>query len=670
MKTTDPPSGVVEWYSGKTGERVYMHLKAKLTGRRMPDGTQYSSIVNLSEADADRLIANIKKDSRGYPGFNDGGGGAKFYENYEAYQKWLVEEYLENPFSAQVDEKIEDAAARRRINEAVKKAKEKREKAQAFISKTSAFRPGKRVSLKTTRMAGIVPKRAIPGGVDQKLASEPSEEVGIEPTKTMIGSLGRVTLDLVQINDNLDAIREVIIEDYKTTRETNKKEAEEYRKRIANRGRKLPKKDLGDSKKNLGEIIKPFVNGFFSGAGGAIRALAAFNLIEAFMNGDYLKVFKSLMGIGITFIPQIATMIAGSIIKSLLKGFARRRFGGGFGGGRMGSPMRGGGGVGGIGKLGAALSLGTGALALGSAFAASQQDDTSTETQDQTRLEELTTEQKGLTDTNIAAITQADLKKFEELNKKFEAAVDILLRNKGMIPAGAGGPGGGSSAGAEISNEEVNMDSSMRGSVTGQEFNNEQLVALAKKVGATDEEAVRLAAIAKYESGGDPRAHNDNYLRGGGDNSYGLWQINMLGRMGDQRRSQYGISRNEQLWDPVTNAQAALHTLRSSGWGAWTTNSKVTQRDLEQGRRNLRSSPPPTPPSPAQPAPPRRTPDQVSATPSSGPRVAVVPVPQLAGGDSPGSFNSNGSGAVASVDPKNYEDVYGKLYRTGWNVVG
>lgn len=39
-------------------------------------------------------------------------------------------------------------------------------------------------------------------------------------------------------------------------------------------------------------------------------------------------------------------------------------------------------------------------------------------------------------------------------------------------------------------------------------------------------------AVAMAESSGDPRAHNDTYQ----DNSYGLWQINMLGDPGPARR--------------------------------------------------------------------------------------------------------------------------------------
>lgn len=73
------------------------------------------------------------------------------------------------------------------------------------------------------------------------------------------------------------------------------------------------------------------------------------------------------------------------------------------------------------------------------------------------------------------------------------------------------------------------------------------------------------AAIAMAESSGNPRAYNGR----GSDQSYGLWQINMQGLLGPQRRAQFGLSQNEDLYDPATNARAAAAIYSSSGWGAW-----------------------------------------------------------------------------------------------------
>jgi len=76
------------------------------------------------------------------------------------------------------------------------------------------------------------------------------------------------------------------------------------------------------------------------------------------------------------------------------------------------------------------------------------------------------------------------------------------------------------------------------------------------------------AAIAMAESSGNPRAYNGR----GGDDSYGLWQINMQGALGPARRSQFGLSSNEQLYDPATNARAAFAISGGgSNFSPWTT---------------------------------------------------------------------------------------------------
>lgn len=81
--------------------------------------------------------------------------------------------------------------------------------------------------------------------------------------------------------------------------------------------------------------------------------------------------------------------------------------------------------------------------------------------------------------------------------------------------------------------------------------------------------ALKIAyAIAMAESGGNARAHNGRAP----DNSYGLFQINMLGDMGPARRRQYGLSSNEDLYDPLTNARVA-YKMSNGGknWQPWAT---------------------------------------------------------------------------------------------------
>ena len=121
-----------------------------------------------------------------------------------------------------------------------------------------------------------------------------------------------------------------------------------------------------------------------------------------------------------------------------------------------------------------------------------------------------------------------------------------------------------------------------------QQYDIPTLVPLLKSVGATDEEAVRLAAIGMHESSGDPNARNTTYP----DNSYGLFQINMLDepgyKLGEERRKKYGIT-NEDLLDPQTNAAVALDIMRTQGRSAWSTDSMVTPAQLELGTQSLNS---------------------------------------------------------------------------------
>jgi hypothetical protein len=105
------------------------------------------------------------------------------------------------------------------------------------------------------------------------------------------------------------------------------------------------------------------------------------------------------------------------------------------------------------------------------------------------------------------------------------------------------------------------------GGASGAAGSASDLVQLARQAGFSPEQARVMAAIAMAESSGNPRAHNPNAATG--DNSYGLWQINMLGGMGDERRRQFGINSNEQLFDPATNASAARAIFDQQGFGAW-----------------------------------------------------------------------------------------------------
>lgn len=100
----------------------------------------------------------------------------------------------------------------------------------------------------------------------------------------------------------------------------------------------------------------------------------------------------------------------------------------------------------------------------------------------------------------------------------------------------------------------------------------------AKGAGFSSTEADTMTKIANRESNWNTHAHNGN--AGTGDNSYGLWQINMLGAMGTSRRKALGISNNEQLFDPATNARAARMIYKSQGYGAWSVYKNGSYRSV------------------------------------------------------------------------------------------
>ena len=75
-------------------------------------------------------------------------------------------------------------------------------------------------------------------------------------------------------------------------------------------------------------------------------------------------------------------------------------------------------------------------------------------------------------------------------------------------------------------------------------------------------------AIARVESNGRPLALNDNTKTG--DKSYGIFQINMLGNLGDDRKEKFELVSNKELFDPVTNAEITYYmTKGGKDWSSW-----------------------------------------------------------------------------------------------------
>jgi rare lipoprotein A (peptidoglycan hydrolase) len=318
-----------------------------------------------------------------------------------------------------------------------------KQKTSKFIAGSSKSRFGfsSFTMPRVTSISRIIPKRAFPQQIFQKTNSEP-EDNSISSSRKDVSVIGRVVLDLVNITDNLDKIREVIEQDYKNSKEQNKKEVEEYRKRIANRGRIVGKKELGDKKEDLTGIVKKYAGSFFSGVGGGIRSLAALNLFNAILEQDFGKALSALLGIGVTYLPAIGAGIGAGIAKGLTK----KLFGSRNIQSASKSPMspRGIGSMSRLKKFAAPAALIGGGLALGSGIFGGGSD----EDDQQQRLRSLTEEQKGLTDpSNLVPIPQDDLKRFEKLNKKFEEALDFLIKRQkdedqkiSISSSGGGGP--------------------------------------------------------------------------------------------------------------------------------------------------------------------------------------------------------------------------------------
>jgi hypothetical protein len=85
--------------------------------------------------------------------------------------------------------------------------------------------------------------------------------------------------------------------------------------------------------------------------------------------------------------------------------------------------------------------------------------------------------------------------------------------------------------------------------------------------GFTPQEVPMMLEIARRESSMNPLALNPNADTG--DLSYGLFQINMIGGMGPERRQALGLKSNEELYDPATNVRAAKYVYDIQGPQAW-----------------------------------------------------------------------------------------------------
>lgn len=109
----------------------------------------------------------------------------------------------------------------------------------------------------------------------------------------------------------------------------------------------------------------------------------------------------------------------------------------------------------------------------------------------------------------------------------------------------------------------------------------EHLKDILYEVGFRGDGLKKAWATAMKESTGRPLAHNRNSNTG--DNSYGLFQINMIGSLGPARLKQFGLSNNKELFDPHTNARVAFEISNGGkDWSAWHGITSKTREYLAQ----------------------------------------------------------------------------------------
>lgn len=102
-------------------------------------------------------------------------------------------------------------------------------------------------------------------------------------------------------------------------------------------------------------------------------------------------------------------------------------------------------------------------------------------------------------------------------------------------------------------------------------LSDQELVNVLYEAGFRGDRLKTAFAVAKAESNARPKAYNPP-SNNTGDDSYGIFQINMIGNLGPDRRKRYNLKRDEDLFDPARNARVAFEmSNKGKDWGAWTT---------------------------------------------------------------------------------------------------
>jgi len=102
------------------------------------------------------------------------------------------------------------------------------------------------------------------------------------------------------------------------------------------------------------------------------------------------------------------------------------------------------------------------------------------------------------------------------------------------------------------------------------QLSDDELELILRQAGFSGNGLKMAKAIVFYESTNRPMALNKS------SNCYGLFQINMTGSMGPDRRKKYGLKANEDLYNPLISAQIAYQMSNGGqNWSAWSTESSA-----------------------------------------------------------------------------------------------
>ena len=108
-------------------------------------------------------------------------------------------------------------------------------------------------------------------------------------------------------------------------------------------------------------------------------------------------------------------------------------------------------------------------------------------------------------------------------------------------------------------------------------YTRQELKNILTNAGIPEQHHDTFIAIAFAESSGNAKAHNKKRP----DDSYGLWQINMIDNLGPDRRKRFGLSSNEDLFDPITNAKVAWEiSNKGRSFKDWTTFTSGKYKDF------------------------------------------------------------------------------------------